>query len=83
MEHYLFLARSVTHAQRMAKAMSAAGVSSRIRRAGADISERGCGYTLQVPTRSLARARDACRAAGVLPVRILRVSDGAAQEVAL
>lgn len=83
MDYYLFLARSVTHAQRMAKVMSAAGVSSKIRRTTADITERGCGYTLQVPLHGFARARDACRAGGVLPVRVLRVSGEKKQEVAL
>ena len=41
MDYYLFVARSITHAQRMAGALSEAGVPSRIRRAGAGISERG------------------------------------------
>ena len=83
MDYYLFVARSVTHAQRMAGALSEAGVFARIRRAGAGVSERGCGYTLEVPQRSFARAREACRAGGVLPTRILFVSGGTKQEVAL
>lgn len=83
MEYYLFLARSVTHAQRMAKVMSAAGVSSKIRRAGAGFSERGCGYTLQIPQRSFVRAGEACRAGGVLPVKVFYVSGETKQEVTL
>ncbi len=83
MEHYLFVARSVTHAQHMAKALSDAGVFSKIRRAGAELTERGCGYTLEIAPRSAARAADICRAAGTAPVRILRVSGGGRQEVAL
>lgn len=83
MEYYLFVARSVTHAQRMARALSDAGISSRIRRAGADISARGCGYTLELSARSAHRAAEVCRAANVMPTRILRVAGGSKQEVAL
>ena len=74
MDYYLFAARSVTHAQRMARLLSDAGISAKIRRAGAAITERGCGYT---------RAMQACRAGGVLPVKVLFVSDDGMQEVAL
>ena len=48
MDYYLFAARSVTHAQRMARLLSDAGISAKIRRAGAAITERGCGYTLEI-----------------------------------
>lgn len=63
MDYYLFAARSVTHAQRMARLLSDAGISAKIRRAGAAITERGCGYTLEIPRRhaGLPRGR---RAAG-------------------
>lgn len=54
MDYYLFAARSVTHAQRMARLLSDAGISAKIRRAG-----------------------------GVLPVKMLFVSDDGMQEVAL
>ena len=81
MDYYLFAARSVTHAQQMAGVLSGAGIGARIRRAGADVTGRGCGYTLEIPRRSYARALDACRAGGVQPVRILFVSGGTKQEV--
>lgn len=63
MDYYLFAARSVTHAQRMARLLSDAGISAKIRRAGAAITERGCGYTLEITRRhaGLPRGR---RAAG-------------------
>ena len=73
MDYYLFAARSVTHAQRMARLLSDAGISA----------ERGCGYTLEIPRRHAARAMQACRAGGVLPVKMLFVSDDGMQEVAL
>lgn len=83
MEYYLFTARSVTHAQRMARVLGEAGVSAKIRRAGADVTARGCGYTLEIAPRNFARAGEVCRAAGVLPMRVLRVSGKTKQEVAL
>ena len=82
MDYYLFAARSVTHAQRMARLLSDAGISAKIR-AGAAITERGCGYTLEIQRRHAARAMQACRAGGVLPVKVLFVSDDGMQEVAL
>ena len=54
LEQYLIIARSVTHAQRMTRLLSDAGISAKIRRAG-----------------------------GVLPVKVLFVSDDGMQEVAL
>ncbi len=83
MDYYLFAARSVTHAQRMARLLSDAGISSKIRRAGAAVTERGCGYTLEIPRRHASRAMQACRVSGVLPVKVLLVSDDRMQEVAL
>ena len=44
MDYYLFAARSVTHAQRMARLLSDAGISAKIHRAGAEITARGWGY---------------------------------------
>lgn len=83
MDYYLFAARSVTHAQRMARLLSDAGIASKIRRAGAATTERGCGYTLEIPRRHAARAMQTCRTGGVLPVKVLLVSSDGMQEVAL
>ena len=83
MDYYLFAARSVTHAQQMAGVLSGAGIGARIRRVGAEVTGRGCGYTLEISRRSYVRALEACRAGGVQPVRILFVSGGTKQEVTL
>ena len=56
MDYYLFVARSVTHAQQMAGVLSGAGVSAKIRRAGSGVTGRGCGYTLEVAERNYAAA---------------------------
>jgi len=81
MDHYLFTARSVTHAQQMASILARAGVPTKIRRVGAQALLRGCGYTLELPARFYARARSELSAAGQNPIRIFSVSSGRMSEV--
>ena len=83
MDYYLFAARSVTHAQRMARFLRAGGISPKSRRGGAATPAGGCGYRGQPRRPPAARAMQACRAGGVLPVKVLFVSDDGMQEVAL
>ena len=82
MDYYLFTARSVTHAQRMAQALERSGIYVKIRRVGKELTKSGCGYTLQVPERRYAQALETLRAAGVRPVRIFSVTGGVMYEVA-
>lgn len=72
MERYLFVARSVTHAQQMLRVLERAGIRTRVLRAGAELTGRGCGYTLEVSTRSYAAAVRRLQDAQVKPVRIIR-----------
>ena len=81
MDHYLFTARSITHAQQMARALERAGVGVRLRRVGGGFTKNGCGYTLQVAGRKYRAAADALREAGLRPVKVFRVVNGASQEV--
>ncbi|MBQ9459075.1 MAG: DUF3343 domain-containing protein [Oscillospiraceae bacterium] len=83
MDHYLFTARSITHAQRMAQALERSGVYMRISRIGAGFSSNGCGYALEVPARQFHRAASLLKASGVLPVKAFFVSNGQKREVAL
>ena len=82
MDYYLFTARSITHAQRMAQVLERSGVYVKIRRVGRELTKSGCGYTLQVPERRYAQALEALRAADVRPVRIFSVLGGVMYEVA-
>lgn len=82
MDHYLFTARSVTHAQRMAQVLERSGIYVKIRRVGRELTKSGCGYTLQVPERRFSQALETLRAAEARPVRIFSVSGGAMREVA-
>lgn len=79
--HYLFIARSVTHAQQMAKALERSGVPVRVRRVGSGLTRSGCGYTLQVAERQYARASELLAEAGHKPVKVYFVSGGMPREV--
>ena len=81
MNHYLFLARSVTNAQEMAKVLENAGVYAKIRRASPGMTERGCGYSLEVAEQRFVQAQDALLRSGKKPVKVFFVSDGKRREV--
>lgn len=81
MNHYLFLARSITHAQEMAKVLEQGGIRVKIRRAGAGMTERGCGYSLEIPENRFSQAKDTLNASGKQPVKMFYVSNGKRQEV--
>lgn len=81
MNHYLFLARSVTNAQELAKVLENADVPTKIRRASPGMTERGCGYSLEVSEQRFARAQDALLLSGKKPVKVFFVSDGKRREV--
>ena len=49
MEYDLIIARSVTFAQRMQKALEQAGIRCRIFRAPRDLTDLGCAYAVQIP----------------------------------
>ncbi|MBE7004397.1 MAG: DUF3343 domain-containing protein [Ruminococcaceae bacterium] len=83
MDHYLFTARSITHAQSMAQVLERSGIYIRIRRIGNGMTGNGCGYTLEVPARQYRRAAALLKASGTLPIRVFFVSNGKRQEVAL
>lgn len=83
MNHYLFLARSITHAQEMARVLEQSGIRVKTRRAGAGMTERGCGYSLEIPEGSFSQAREALKESGKLPVKIFFVTNNGRQEVAV
>ena len=81
MDHYLFTARSITHAQQMAQVLERSGVGTRMRRVGNGITKSGCGYTLQIAERRYGQAAEALREAGLRPVKIFHVVNGESREV--
>lgn len=81
MEHYLILARSVTYAQRMQRALERAGVRCRIARAPRDLTEMGCAYILKVAAQDLSRALMAIHRESLDPVQIFLYQNGGYREV--
>lgn len=73
MDHYLFLARSVTHAQQMAKMLEQAGIFASIKRANAALTGKGCGYTVEVSERNFARAEAILQTSPVKPLKVIAV----------
>ena len=48
MEYDLILARSVTYAQRMQRALNRAGIRSQLFRAPRDLTDLGCAYVVRI-----------------------------------
>lgn len=83
MEHYLLIARSVTHAQRMEKALRDAGVRGTVLRAPTQINPKGCSYAVRIEASHLDLTRTVLAAMKVPPVHIYILSSGEYREVAL
>lgn len=81
MEYYLLTARSITHAQQMMRVLERSGIGTKVRRASAALTKRGCGYTLQIAPRHYSRAMEALAAAHQSPVKVFFVRNGVRQEV--
>ena len=82
MEHYLIVARSVTYAQRMQRALARAGLRSRIFRAPRDLTDRGCAYAVQIQAGDLAAALTVLHREGLDPVQVFLSRRGVYWEVA-
>ena len=83
MPYYLFLARSITHAQRMSNLLEQGGVSARIFRPPLRVSERGCSYALYIFSHQLRTAKMLLREAKLYPTRVLVDKKGEYSEVSL
>jgi rhodanese-related sulfurtransferase len=75
MLNYLFVCRSVTHAQRTAKALESAGIGSAVTRAPHGLASGGCAYCVRVPGRHMAQALVAVKNAGLPPARVYAQSE--------
>ncbi len=80
-EHYLILARSVTYAQRMQRALERAGIRSRIFRAPRDLTDAGCAYALRLGVRDLREALTVLHEAGLDPLQVFLYQKGLYREV--
>ena len=83
MEHYLIIARSVTYAQRMQRALARSGIRCRIFRAPRDLTDRGCAYAVEIAQSDLAAALPVLHGEELDPVQIFLTQRGAFREVVL
>jgi hypothetical protein len=84
LEHVLIVARSVTHAQRMERALIQIGIRAQIFRAPMELREnRGCAYAVQITPEELPAAMNAIRGTGIRPVQIVETRGSRYQEVLL
>ncbi len=81
MEHYIILARSVTYAQRMQKALTRAGIRCQIYRAPRDLTDLGCAYAVRLAVTDLPAALTALHQESLDPVQIFLYQRGLYQEV--
>lgn len=65
MDHYLFLAKSVTTAQRMQQILERSGVHSAVSRAPTGLSKQGCAYAVRVGKTQYKQARVSLKDAGI------------------
>ena len=83
MESYLIIARSVTYAQRMQRALARAGIRSQIFRAPRELTELGCAYAVQISVPDLPAALTAIHRERLDPVQIFLNQRGLYREVGL
>lgn len=83
MEEYLILARSVTYAQRMQKALGRAGVRSGIFRAQRELTELGCAYVVRIGPQDLRTALTVLEREGLGPLRVYGRQGGAFREMSV
>lgn len=78
----LILFRSLTYAQRGRRALERAGITAVLRRAPADLTDRGCAYGLKLRADRLQGALGALEKVDVRHGRVfLREADGSYREV--
>ena len=76
MDHELLLARSITQAQHMVRALGGCGIRSGIRsrifRAPRDLTDRGCAYAVRLRPGTLEQALSCLKSAGITPLAVYR-----------
>ena len=76
METYLLLARSVTHAQQMMRTLDQGGIRTKMQRAGGGLTKKGCGYSLRIPAKDYAAAKEYLKVAGEKPTKVFLERNG-------
>ena len=81
--HYLIIARSITHAQRIEQLLLRAGVHCCVFRAPMEVAGRGCAYAVRIGASSLQRALTVIHGAGLSPVSVFMSTKNGYQEESL
>ena len=81
MDHELLLARSITQAQHMVRALGGCGIRAALMRAPMGLTDRGCAYAVQIPDTDLTAALTALHRESLDPVQIFLTQRGTFREV--
>jgi len=81
MEYYYLIARSVTHAQRMARALERCGIRSGVMRAPAALADSGCAYAVRVNRSQTEEARACLQREQLSPQHIYARREAGYREV--
>lgn len=81
---YLIICRSLTYAQRSARALERAGITAVVMKTPKNISTEGCGYCVKVSEKRLSQALTVLKNAGMGVNRVyVQNLDGSGSEVQL
>ena len=82
MVHYIIICRSLTYAQRTAKALERVGIMAIVTKPPAEISGNGCAYCVKIREKNLSEALKVMKSSGLNygKVYLLR-EDGSGEEV--
>lgn len=83
MDHYLFVVRSATQAQRMARVLNGGSIHASVQRVPAEFARQGCTYAVRVDAADFDAAQERLQQVQLTPERILRHSRAGYSEVAL
>ena len=81
MEYYLFLARSVTRAQKMDAELRRLGIHAELVRPPVQLSERGCTYALRLTPRRYPAALHILTSTGLAPSRVFHYNGEGYEEL--
>lgn len=81
MEYVIFIARSVTQAQRMMRTLETYGIWAKIFRAPVGLTEFGCSYAVKIRRDKLGQAMDCLRQGGLAPLSVHEKTESGYREV--
>lgn len=84
MVYYLIICRSLTYAQRTAKTLERAGITSYILRTPKHIAKEGCGHGVKISQKNLERGLTVLKQADLTPKQVyITFGDNSYREVEL